>query len=86
MSKELWVDGRSYEEVFQADTGTAIFNMHEDICCLKEDNEALKAQLESLKGVATTYVRDSYRPSPKHDARRFDDLVAALDDLKQGEG
>ncbi len=42
-------------------------------------------RMEAVVDAARVYVRDSYRPEPKHDARRFDALEAALAALEQND-
>lgn len=37
---KLWSDGKSLDEIEELDHSMAMYNLHEDIICLKEDLES----------------------------------------------
>lgn len=50
--KPLWSDDKSSEDIdyfANSDSYNVIYNLHEDILCLQEENEQLKAELVTAK-------------------------------------
>ena len=48
----LWSDGKSVEDIerlAEEDSDVVIYNLHEDVCCLKEDKTQLEQEVKELK-------------------------------------
>ena len=72
----------------QCVTRMLTLNEADEIERLNTDCFDLSCEIERLRAAyeaAKVYVRDSYRPEPKYDAKRFDALVAALKGVESNE-
>jgi len=77
---KLWSDGKSLDEIEELDHSMAMYNLHEDIICLKEDLESY-VSVDKIKVLIDRYfkrINDSYRPPFEQEA-----YALVFEDLKQ---
>lgn len=86
MTKTLWSDNKSFEEIVMSPVDTAILNLHEDILCLKEDLAKQVAygadlRMEFLNHLVSQEINDwNGGPGGKHYCPSREELLEAYKD------